>query len=337
MAEKSFERKLVKRFDFGFDFDETKFNRFLAKTKLDLDSVPEQVLYDLDCGGLVDNAFVMNYAGVLFFATQPERFVKGNFVTCIRYKGDSVMHMIDRKDIYGDLVSLVDEAEKFVRANTKVASKFEGFTRIDIEEYPYLAIREAIVNAVCHRDYSNGNNIFINIFDSKIEVISPGSIPGNLSLKEVWGKSNPRNKAITSLFHKLGEKYVEKAGTGLKRMEEEMILKGLDKPRYQVNKAFFTVTFYGPGEKIFDLAKPSDRIDLRQLGLDERQVKALNYMQEKGVVSAKEYKQMFNITKKTAVRDLNKLIKLGFVSRTGKTHQVHYTLIDPNNKKMTQN
>ena len=322
-----FDEKPVREFNFELDFDGQKLRDFLEKANISFDSVPEQVLYDLGCGKLVDGQFVINTAGVLFFAVKPERFVRENYVTCIKYKGDSVMHMIDRKDIYGDLVFLVDEAEKFVRTHTRIASKFEGFARIDIEEYPYLAVREAIVNAVCHRDYSLGNNIFINIFDSMIEVISPGGIPNNLPLKEVWGKSYPRNNVVVGLFHRLGKKYVEKAGTGLKRMDEEMILKGLDKPRYEASSAFFTITFKGPGDKIFDLVKPGDRIDLRELGLNERQIKALNHIQEKGFITRKQYQQLYKVSKMTSLRDLDELVeKHRFIRVEGKSVSAKYFL-----------
>lgn len=324
---KGFDRELVKDFNFELEFDEQKMQAFLEKAKMPLDLVPEQALHEIGCGKLVDGQFVINNAGVLFFAKRSERFVKENYVTCIKYKGESVMHMIDRKAIYGDLVSLVDETEKFVKMHTRIASKFEGFTRIDIEEYPYLAVREAIVNAVCHRDYSIENNIFVNIFDNRVEVISPGSIPNNLTLQEVWGKSNPRNRTIVDLFHQLGERYVEKAGTGLKRMEEEMILKGLRKPTYESNKAFFTVTFFGPGDKIFDLVKPSNKIDLRKLGLNERQLRLLNFLsKEQKKISSKQYCEMFNVGRNTANLDLTKLIKLQFIQSEGKAKATHYFL-----------
>ncbi len=296
----------------------------MAKTGLDLDSVPEQVLYDWGCGKLVDNVFTINYAGVLFFARQPEKFLRENHITCVRYQGDSMAAALDRKDLYGDLLSLVDEAEAFVKRNTRQAFKVDGFKRVDIDEYPYPAIREAIINAVCHRDYSLGNNIFVNVFDGHVEVISPGNIPNNLTLKEVEGKSVPRNQIITGLFHKAG--YIEKAGSGLKRMTEEMVRHGLSIPKYNITKAYFQITFNGPRDKILKLVKPSNETDLRELGLNERQVKVLSFLQEHKLITSREYAKKFEVNGRSARRDLSKLIKIGYLKTVGKSTSLQYCL-----------
>ncbi len=323
-GEKAFEKRLVGNFSFELEFDEQKLQKFAEKANMSLDLVPEQALYELNCGELVDNQFVINNAGLLFFAKQPERRIRQNYITCVRYQGNTMISAIDRKDLYGGLISLVDEAEAFVKKHTRLAFKMDGFRRIDIEEYPYSAVREAIVNAVCHRDYDIENNIFVNVFNDRIEVISPGSIPRGLTLKEVEGKSIPRNAIITELFRKAG--YIERLGTGLKRMKEEMLMHGLDFPRYTVTKVYFQVTFNGPGDKILDLVQPSNELDLRTLGLNERQIEILPYLQQHKFTTSEEYAKKFDITNRTARRDLEKLAAIGYLEKTGKTRASKYSL-----------
>lgn len=322
--DKNFDKKLVKDFNFELEFDEQKMQTFLKKANMALDLVPEQALHELGCGKLVDSRFVINNAGVLFFAKQPKRIIEQSYVTCARYQGNSMASVIDRKDLEGDLLTLVDEAEAFVKRHTRLAYLFDGFKRVDIEEYPYDAIKEAIINAVCHRDYFSLNNVFVNVFDDRVEVISPGTIPDGLTLKQVYGESHPRNFKILDLFHKVH--YIEKLGSGLKRMEELMLFHGLKKPVYQTSPASFKVTFFGPGEKILELVKPSNELDLRELGLNERQAKSLPFLQKRGFLTRSDYQKQFRVSKMTAFRDLQFLIEKGLIKSEGKSISAKYSL-----------
>lgn len=319
-----FDKQLVERFNLVFDFDETKLTRFLAKTKMDLDTPKEQALYEFGCGELQKNSFIINNAGILFFAKEPSKFVQQSLITCVRYHGNSMASVIDRKDLQTDLLSLVDQAEEFVKRHTRLAYLFDGFKRIDIEEYPYDAIKEAIINAVCHRNYFDQNNIFVNIFDDRVEVISPGNIPDNLTLNEVIGESHPRNHTIVGLFKKAG--YIERLGSGIKRMQELMLFHGLELPKFEANNVRFKATFFGPGIDILKLKKSSKELDLRTLGLSERQIRALNFLQNKKEITSLDYQKVFGTIERTAQRDLNELIQKGFVQKTGSTKKAKYTL-----------
>ncbi|PIN98852.1 MAG: hypothetical protein COT90_02410 [Candidatus Diapherotrites archaeon CG10_big_fil_rev_8_21_14_0_10_31_34] len=186
-------------------------------------------------------------------------------------------------------------------------------------------MKEAVINAVCHRDYFSQNNVFVNVFDDRIEVISPGSIPNNLTLKEVYGTSNPRNYKIVELFKRIH--FIEKLGSGLKRMDELMLLHGLKKPVYEINTAFFKVFFYGPKERILELVKPSNETDLRELGLNKLQVKALSFLQKKGLSTRKDLQEFLGTTKKTTTRYIKELIEKGFIKRQGESKKVKYKLL----------
>ncbi len=324
MSNNKFDEQLLEGFDTEFNLDEGKLKRFLSKAGIDEGAIKEQDLYKLGCGKFNGTEFIVNNAGALFFAVKPQEFVEHSYITCALYQGTGMASVIDRKDLEGDLLSLVDEAEAFVKRHTRLAYRFDGFKRIDIQEYPYDAIREAIINAVCHRDYSLGNNVFVNVFEDRVEIISPGSIPNDLSIKQVYGTSNPRNLRIVDLFKKAG--YIEKLGSGLKRMDELMLVHGLKKPVYETNNAFFKVKFFGPGKNILELVRPSKELDLRELGLNKRQVDVLNHLQEKGSLTRKEIEEFLGTTKKTTTRDLSELIEKGFVKREGKSKKARYTL-----------
>ena len=324
MTKERFDELPAEEFNLDFGFNDSELNKVLARAGMELDTIKEEALYELGCGELLNNGFIVNNAGILFFALHPQRVIPQSYITCVRYKGNSMASVIDRKDLEGGLFSLVEGAEGFVKRHTRLAYLFDGFKRINIEEYPYVAVREAVINAVCHRDYFLKNNIFVNVFDDRIEIISPGNIPNDLSLKEIYGKSNPRNFKIVDIFKKAH--YVEKLGSGLKRMEELMMVHGLKKPEYEASKAFFKVTFLGPKDKIHELVRPSKETDLRDLGLNERQIKILNYLQGHKKISIIELSKKLGTTERTARRDLNELTEKGLVLKTGRTKDTKYSL-----------
>ncbi len=324
--ENPFDGQPAEGFSMEFDADETKFMQILAKAKMDFDTPREQAMYELGCGSFDGKKFVANNTGVLLFGRKPQERFPQAYATCVRYHGNSMAKVIDRKDFYGDLFSMVDEAESFVKRHTRLAYLFDGFKRRDIEEYPYDAIKEAIINAVCHRDYEIQNNIFVNVFDDTVEVFSPGNIPNNQTLKQVYGHSNPRNRIILEAFHKAS--YVEKLGSGLKRMDELMLIHGLKKPQYEMSTVYFKVTFHGPEDKILELIKPSNVLDLREIGLNERQIKALNYLQNTGRLTRKEYGEKFVSSKTASARDLQELVKKGFIKTEGAGKRTTYSLIE---------
>lgn len=105
-----------------------------------------------------------------------------------------------------------------------------------------------------------------------------------------------------------------------------MLVHGLKKPKYEATQAFVEVTFYGPGEKILELVRPSNELDLRTLGLNERQIKVLNYLQKKGDLFRKEIEGFLGATKKTTNRDLGELIEKGFIKREGESKKARYKL-----------
>jgi ATP-dependent DNA helicase RecG len=109
---------------------------------------------------------------------------------------------------------MLDEMEIFFKRNTRLANKIVEFKRVDIPEYPFEAIREAVVNALAHRDYlREGANVQIDIFDDRIEVTSPGGLLPGLNIKKLEGSHETRNKKICEIFHET--KDMERFGTGI--------------------------------------------------------------------------------------------------------------------------
>ena len=108
-------------------------------------------------------------------------------------------------------------------------------------EYPMRAVREAITNAVMHRDwFIEGANVFVEIYTDRIEVVSPGGLPKGMTLADLGRKSVRRNALIADLLHRIA--FIEKAGTGIKRIRDEVREQGCPEPEFEVN-GFFTAIF----------------------------------------------------------------------------------------------
>jgi len=185
---------------------------------------------------------IFRNAGVLFFAKEVGRFFPQAYVTCLLAKGTDKVNILDRKDFAGGLVSDIEESLRFIERNTRTGYRIEKLRREDVPEYPMRALREAITNAVMHRDYFEaGANVFVEIYDDRIKVSNPGGLPKGLSKEELGTRSVRRNPLIADLLHRIA--LIEKAGTGIRRMIEDARKHKCPEPKFTVN-GFFTATFW---------------------------------------------------------------------------------------------
>lgn len=151
-------------------------------------------------------------------------------IKCSKFKGNSVDFFVDRKEFTGNIFSLLDNAEKFIKNHINLRGEIIGLRRTDTLEIPETVIREVLVNALIHRDYSNfGRDIKVAIFDESINVISPGGFPNSIILEEILlGRSEIRNKIIAKISKELN--LIEQWGTGIQRIFLLCENAGLKKP-----------------------------------------------------------------------------------------------------------
>ena len=124
---------------------------------------------------------------------------------------------------------MLDEAERFIRRNTRTAMKVVEFDSVQVTEYPYDAIREALVNAMAHRDYEHSSGIQVNIFEDRLEVMSPGE--ALIPLSDLEGSHITRNETLCRRFRDIGE--MEQFGTGIAEMNRLMQVHGLNAPSFR--------------------------------------------------------------------------------------------------------
>lgn len=149
-------------------------------------------------------------------------------------KGNEIgEEFLDRKEILGTLEDQITDAETWLRLRLPVAGKITGFRREDIPEIPSFVLREAIVNAVVHRDYTLRTQIRMFVFDDRIEIMNPGRLPNTVTLDNIrLGIHAERNPILTTFLSRLG--FVSRVGTGIPRMIRLMRQHGLPDPEFQI-------------------------------------------------------------------------------------------------------
>jgi ATP-dependent DNA helicase RecG len=235
------------RFRYPQDFDRAKYNAWLRLSGITGRPRTEDVLVNIEAAERAGGKLLFRNAGVLFFAKNVRHFFNQAYVTCLLAKGTDKVHVLDRKDFDGGIVADIEDAMRFIERNTRTAWRIEALRRQNIPEYPMKALREAITNAVMHRDwFIEGANVFVELYTDRIEVVSPGGLPKGMTLADLGTKSVRRNALIADLLHRID--FIEKAGTGVKRIRDEAREGGYPDPVWQANG--FTTAVFRPNPEV---------------------------------------------------------------------------------------
>ncbi len=165
----------------------------------------------------------LSLAGLLLFGKQPQDFLYYARISAVRWRGrEAGEHIIDRQEITGRLPQQIEHAVAFIERNTRLSTVIDDVRQTDRPQYPRPALREAIVNAVAHRDYSvTGAQILLYVFDDRVEIRNPGGLPNSVTLDNIRTHySRARNETIARVLFNLG--YVNSLGSGIPRMIRQM-------------------------------------------------------------------------------------------------------------------
>lgn len=269
------------------------------------------------------DGLVPTYAGILLFGRQPQRYLRSAEIILVRYAGPQMSDEFTRHDAIGTLPEQIRQAEAFVSANMRRGMRIKGFTREESTEYPLPVVREAIVNAVAHRDYAiRGEGIRVLMFSDHMEVYSPGRLPGHVTLDNLLRERFSRNEAIVQVLSDLG--FVERLGYGIDRMIAAMAEAGLPAPIFEETVAGFRVTLHGPGDDLVS-RDTSSRWGNRRL--NPRQERALAYVAEHGAITNREFRELFpDLSDETIRRELADLVDQGLLMKVGERKATYYIL-----------
>ena len=284
---------------------------------------PDDLLLGLECAAPdpATGKLRPTNAGMLMFGYDPQLFLPQTEVVCIRYADTlGVGGYLDRKNFTGNLPEIIDKTAEFMTLHTRVGARISGFRREDLPEFPLEALREAVVNAVVHRDYSRtGETVRLFYYADRVEIHSPGLLLPGITLDDLAHlrvPSRPRNPLLASFLRDVPG-YMERIGSGIRLMVNEMRHTGLPDPEF-IEQHEFVVIFRngstgGSGPGLTGALNP-------------RQLVGLQIVQQKGSISSGEYRAATGASESTALRDLADLVNRGTLATRGKTKSLRYYL-----------
>lgn len=255
-------------------------------------------------------------AAVLLFGKNVQDIFMNAVVRVGRFKDSEIL---DSVDIEGNLFSQVENVMDAVKKHLNRKFIIRETKREEVWDYPLIALREGIINAIIHRDYRRPEEIQIKIYDDHLTIWNPGTLPFDLTVEDLYREhpSHPRNKLIAEVFYLAG--YIEKWGSGTLRVISSFREYGLPEPKFRAVGEGFLLEFWK------DILNDEY---MRSLGLSDRQIEAVLYTKEKGKITNKEYQKLNKVSRPTASRDLIDLVSKGILKQIGTAGRGVYYIIN---------
>jgi len=291
------------------DLKEDTFQRFRDKAfksrRIDegiLNDSVEVLLEDLQ---LVENGFLKR-AAILLFYPRPEKFVPGAYVKIGFFRTDDDLAFQD--EIHGNLIEQIDKTEDLLKTKYSVyAIDYEGMSRVEKPPFPEKAIREALLNAIAHKDYSDPSPIQISVYSDHIIFWNPGQLPENWTVETLKTKhaSKPFNPAIANALFRCGD--IEAWGRGTLKMINEAVQNKSLPPEFYSTATEFRIIFF-----------KDVKTAMEAKGINPDLTPIVEYVIENGKITNTEVQKLLKVSKRTATRYLNELEKI-FLKKMGET------------------
>jgi len=263
-------------------------------------------------------------SGILLFGRNPQVLFPHSGLVLVKFigtepRGEGGLPGYGRREeIGGPLARIIERAWQVTLEEMRIGAVVKGLEREEKTEYPPFAVREALVNAVCHRDYRvRGRRIEIRMFSDRMEIISPGGLPGFITVDNIVEEHFSRNPRIVAGLFQWG--YIEELGLGVDKMIEEMTQAGHPPPQFKAQPHSFTVVLSNVRER---RATPT-----WEKTMNERQARALTYIRDHGSITNREYQQICpDVSAETLRIDLADLVNRGILLRVGAKKGTYYIM-----------
>jgi ATP-dependent DNA helicase RecG len=307
------------------DFSRKMIDEYLAKraerTKRPYNGKIDDLLQEI---GVVDSQGNPTVAGIMLFSEYPQQWLPQSSVVFAKFVGktprgeDGLAGYSRREEITGPVPRLIEQAWNLIWGEMAVSAVVKGLEREETYEYPQFAVREAIVNAISHRDYRlKGRRIEVRMYSDRLEVISPGGLPGFITVENIVDEHFSRNPRIVNGLFQWG--YIEELGLGIDRMMEVMQQAGHNPPFFDARPYSFAVTLYNARERQAapDWARSTNH----------RQARALQYIRDHGSITNREYRALCQgISAETLRLDLSDMVEKGILVKVGSKKGTYYIL-----------
>ncbi len=225
----------------------------------------------------------------------------------------------DRRELTGSLLKQLEEAFAYIDQHNRVRAEFSGLYRTDTRDYPPEAVREALLNAIVHRDYSFSSPTLISLFDDRIEFVSVGGLVRGISYEDIMlGISVLRNQHLAELFYRL--RLIEAYGTGMLKIRE-CYAESLQKPRIEVTGNAFKITL--PNRNTAPESRQGSGLLREEPVQGNRQI-VLGLLESRDSITRKDVEEALEVSQATAVLVIREMIRDGLLIRQGKGRNAHY-------------
>jgi ATP-dependent DNA helicase RecG len=296
-----------------------------AYLKARLGTVPRTRTPALRDLGLVASTGEVRLAASMLFSPAPQRDSRRFGIEILRFQGtiagDSELR--DKQDLVGPLPRLVEQADRVIYEEMRKEAVVRRLVREELPEFPPIVIREALLNAVGHRDYSaRGAAVQVRIYDDAIEIESPGTLPSYVTVDNLRTEQYSRNPRIMDGLQRLG--LVEEAGQGIDRMFEAMEDALLDPPEFEERSATFLVRLRGTS-----VFSAEDRLwigKFAELGLGADEKVALVYARRNGAITNEKLRMLRQVDRDASRHLLQGLVARGLLEALGRGRGARYAL-----------
>lgn len=293
----------------------------------------EQILIKRGCLADHQGKLKPTYAGILLFGKDPQRFVRGADITSARFASETMGDTFTRQDIIGTLPDQIRRAETFLVDHLRKGVQL-GMTmaRAETFEYPMEAARELVVNAVAHRDYRiTGDGIRLFIFSNRMEVTSPGRLPGPVTIANIKDERFSRNPAIVQVLSDMG--FIERLGYGVDRVIDLMEQQQLSAPEFEETAGGFRVILRNANTKQkvpVAIANPTPSLNgiYRGVEVNPRQEEAILFLSREGgnkrITNSDLQALCPDVHPETIRRDLADLVTKNVLRKMGQKRGSYY-------------
>ena len=269
------------------------------------------------------NGDYLTNAAMLLFCKDPDKYQLGSYIKIGYFESDS--ELLYQDEVHGSILEQIDKAIeliyfKYMRAKIT----YEGIYRRERYFVPEAALREALLNAICHKQYESRIPIQVSVYDDRLYVANVGRLPENWTLENLMGKhaSLPYNPDIAHIFYLAG--FIESWGRGIEKICDSLKADNLPMPEYTVHPGDIMIKFTGPEDRIVRVNnKVNDRVNVH---VNDRESALLYYLAQDPGYTVTQLAEMMNVSRKTIAGYLKALKEKGAIERIGTTRTGYWKI-----------